>query len=199
MRERTRARRALAVTATVLAGVLGVTACAPQGEADDPTVANAGYNAADGSFTIWAPDERADAPEITGTTYGGEEIDLADWAGDVVVLNFWYAACPPCRAEAPDLAEVATQYADRGVHLLGVNSTDDAATADAFAQTFGVPYPSLDDSSASVVAALEGTVPLKAMPTTLVLDREGRPAARVLGLVDGATLGGLIDDVLAEG
>ena len=165
---------------------------------DVPTVAEAGYEAGDGTFTTWAPEDRAEAPVIAGETFAGDPVDLADWRGDVVVLNFWYAACPPCRAEAPDFAAVANDYADDGVHLLGINGTDDAATADAFAATFAIPYPSLNDSSASAVAALEGLVPLKAMPTTVILDREGRPAARIIGPASGITLRSLIDDIAAE-
>ena len=189
-------KRLLAVA--VLGASLALAACAPSQEAGDPTVAEAGYEAGDGTFTTWAPEDRAEAPVIAGETFAGDPVDLADWRGDVVVLNFWYAACPPCRAEAPDFAAVANDYADDGVHLLGINGTDDAATADAFAATFAIPYPSLNDSSASAVAALEGLVPLKAMPTTVILDREGRPAARIIGMASGATLRGLIDDIAAE-
>jgi len=84
------------------------------------------------------------------------------------------------------------------VHLLGVNPRDDAATAQAFERTFGVPYPSLWDRDARGVAAMQGLVPLQAMPTTVVLDREGRVAARILGQADPTILRGLIDDVVAE-
>ena len=191
-----RARRALAVA--MLGATLTLVACTPNQDATDPTVAEAGYEAGDGTYTTWAPEDRTEAPVIAGETFAGEPLDIADWRGDVVVLNFWYAACPPCRAEAPDFAAVANDYADDGVHLLGINGTDDAATADAFAATFAIPYPSLNDSSASAVAALEGLVPLKAMPTTVILDREGRPAARIIGPASGITLRSLIDDIAAE-
>ncbi|PWD50567.1 TlpA family protein disulfide reductase [Serinibacter arcticus] len=184
--------------ASLAVGSLALSACTP-GDDTDPTVAEQGYQEGNGAFTTWAPAERPDAPDITGVDFAGNAIDLADWRGDVVVLNFWYAACPPCRAEAPDLAEISVDYADRGVQLLGINGTDDAATADAFATTYGITYPSLDDHDAGAVAALEGLVPLRAMPTTVVLDRDGRPAARIVGLATGTTLRGLVDDVLAEG
>jgi peroxiredoxin len=123
---------------------------------------------------------------------------VTNWRGDVVVLNTWYAACPPCRAEAPDLVSLAGDYADEGVHLLGINGTDDAGAAQAFERTFGVTYPSIADSDGRAIATLQGAVPLQAVPTTVVLDREGRVAARVLGLADGSTLRAMVDDVLAE-
>lgn len=99
---------------TLLAGLgagalLALAACAPGGTQD--SLAGSGYIAADGSFASWAPDERSEPIALVGTTYGGEELDLADWRGDVAVVNFWYAACPPCRAEAPDLKAL---HADRG-------------------------------------------------------------------------------------
>jgi peroxiredoxin len=191
-------RRAL--LGLVGAGALaGLAACAPGGSTGAPGgTADAGYVAGDGSFATWTRAER-DAPvEHTGTAYDGTEIDLADWRGDVVIMNFWYAACPPCRAEAPDLAAIHADYSGQGVQLLGINPRDDAGTAQAFERTFSVPYPSLHDEQARGVAALEGLVPLQAMPSTVVLDPEGRVAARILGQADPTILRGLIDDVLAE-
>ncbi|RPF27436.1 TlpA family protein disulfide reductase [Georgenia muralis] len=193
---------ARALTRRALLGVLAaglLAACAPGGSTGAPGGAtDAGYVAGDGSFATWTPDERGDAVEHTGTSYSGEEVDLATWRGDVVVMNFWYAACPPCRKEAPDLVALHEDYAGEGVRLLGVNPRDDAGTAQAFERTFAIPYPSLHDEGARAVAAFEGVVPLQAMPTTVVLDRDGRVAARILGQVDPAVLRGLVDDVLAE-
>lgn len=185
------------VSLGLLPAVLVLAGCAPQ-EAD-PAVANAGYEAGDGSYTSWAPDSRSDAIDLTATTYDGEDVSLADLRGEVVVLNYWYAACPPCRVEAEDLESISNDYAEQGVRFLGVNGRDDAATAEAFNDTFGVTYPSIDDRDAAAVAAMEGAVPLNAVPTTVVLDSSGRPAARILGIADDATLRGILDDTLAEG
>jgi len=184
---------ALGLAAALLGG------CAPGGTTEGAGTVDAGYEAGDGSFTTWDAGERGDPVEHTGTSYDGTGIDLADWRGDVVVLNFWYAACPPCRAEAPDLAAIHDDYSAQGVQMLGINPRDDAGTAQAFERTFSVPYPSLHDQGARGVAALEGLVPLQAMPSTVVLDRQGRVAARILGQADPTILRGLIDDVLAEG
>lgn len=184
----------------LVALVTTLAACAPGDDAATPDdVVDQGYQSGDGSTTTWAPADRVGPVEITGTDYEGGEHDLAAWRGDVVLLNTWYAACPPCRAEAPDLAGVATNYADQGLHVLGINSRDAAGTAQAFQRQLGVPYPSLDDTSGSAVAALQGVVPVSAVPTTVLLDREGRVAARVLGLVEGSTLRALVEDLLAEG
>ncbi len=197
---RDRARRRWAVVA-LTAAALAPAGC---GGSDDGTsngsddVVDQGYQSGDGSVTTWPPDERGDPVELSGTDFAGAAQDVALWRGDVVVLNTWYAACPPCRKEAPDLVAVAVDYADKGVHVLGINGVDDAGAAEAFQRTFDVPYPSIQDTDKQAVAALQGVVPVQATPTTVVLDRSGRVAARVVGTVDGSTLRALVDEVLAQ-
>jgi peroxiredoxin len=188
-----RARRGVVVA--VLGAALALAGCGVgngSGEAADP-----GYASGDGTVTTWDAAHRGAPVELTGRTYAGAEVDLATWRGDVVVVNFWYAGCPPCRSEAPDLAALARDYEARGVRLLGVNSRDDAGTAQAFERTFAVPYPSLDDARSQAVAALQGVVAVRAVPTTVVLDPEGRVAARVIGRADAATLRALVEQELA--
>ncbi len=193
-----RARTAAAVAASIALG-LGLGACSPSvdgGWTDGGD--EAGYVSGDRSVTTWPAGDRTGPVEITGVDFTGAPVDVAAWRGDVVVLNTWYAACPPCRAEAPDLVEIATEYADDGVHLLGINATDDAGAAQPFERTFEVPYPSVHDVDGAAIAALQGVVPVQAVPTTVVLDRDGAVAARILGRVDASTLRALIDDALAE-
>lgn len=199
----TRHRIGRAVLA-VSAGIALVAGCtststpdgAESGAAAD--VVDQGYQSGDGSSRLWATSDRSEPVELSGTDFAGVAQDVTDWRGEVVVLNTWYSACPPCRAEAPDLVALANDYAAAGVHVLGINGTDDAGTAEAFQRTFEVPYPSIADTGGHAIAALQGAVPIQAVPTTVVLDREGRVAARVLGLADGSTLRGLVDTVIAE-
>lgn len=175
--------------------------CAPtttESPDDSDKVSNSGYVSGDGTVTIWKPAERNDPVELAGVTFDEDQVDVSDWNGSLVVLNFWYAACPPCRAEAPDLKEIAEEFADDGVQFLGVNSTDDPGTAAAFERTFEVPYPSLHDSRSQGVAAMQGKVALQAVPTTVILDPDGRVAARIIGRADAATLRSLIKDLQAE-
>jgi thiol-disulfide isomerase/thioredoxin len=157
-----------------------------------------GYVSGDGTVLVVPAADRAEVPAWGGDTVDGASIDSADLDG-VVVLNFWYAGCPPCRVEAPDLEEVFQQYGDR-VTFLGVNVRDSAATASSFEREFGVTYDSiLDVSTRDVLSAFAGQVPPSAVPTTLVLDAEGRVAARISGMLPSATtLGDLIDQVLGE-
>jgi thiol-disulfide isomerase/thioredoxin len=158
-----------------------------------------GFVSGDGSVQQWDVGDRKAPVTITGKDFSGADVSTADWAGDVVVVNTWYAGCAPCRAEAPDLVALAKERAADGVHVLGINTQDDAGAAQAFERTFAVPYPSVEDSSGQVIARLSGVVPLQAVPTTVVLDREHRPAARLLGQADPSTLKAILDDVLAEG
>ncbi|MDF2847166.1 MAG: TlpA family protein disulfide reductase, partial [Oerskovia sp.] len=161
-------------------------------------VVGQGYVSGDGSVKTWDVSDRDEPVVLTGTDYEGGAVDTSQWLGDVVVINTWYASCAPCRAEAPDLVALANDRAAEGVHLLGINSTDDAGAALAFERTFEVPYPSIEDTRGEAIATLEGSVPLQAVPTTVVLDREGRVAARIIGRAEGSTLGALVDDLLAE-
>lgn len=157
-----------------------------------------GYISGDGTVLQVPAADREDVRPWGGETADGATIDSADLDG-VVVLNFWYAGCPPCRVEAPDLEAVFQEYGDT-ITFLGVNVRDSAATANSFEREFGVSYDSiLDVSTRDVLSAFAGQVPPSAVPTTLVLDTQGRVAARISGMVPSATtLSDIVDDVLAE-
>lgn len=154
------------------------------------------YEGADGAFTIWNEGERLDAVNASGTTFDGQEISLEDYRGKVVLINTWYASCPPCRAEAEDLAAIAADYPD--VVMIGVNTRDAAGAAEAFDRTFKIPYASVEGKDGRFISGLEGTVPLQAVPTTLILDPDGRPAARYLGQIDPTIVRGFLDDAGAK-
>ncbi|QIM15364.1 TlpA family protein disulfide reductase [Leucobacter insecticola] len=160
-----------------------------------------GYIAGDGSTISIPASERTSAVEFSGETDLGSVYGSADTLGSVTVVNFWYAGCAPCRAEAPDLEEAYQKFAPEGVKFLGVNTRDQVAQAQQFAEQFGIEYPSIIDNAGgrAVQRAFAGQVPLNAVPTTLVLDTEGRVAHRVLGqLADVSQLRTLIEETLAE-
>ena len=120
--------------------------------------------------------------------------------GDVVVVNFWYAQCPPCRVEAAHLESVWTDYQDEGVSFVGVNTIDQADQARSFAESWGVTYPSvIDANDGAVKLAFAAVSPISATPVTLVLDTRGRVAARILGAIDSPSiLATLVRDTLEE-
>lgn len=159
-----------------------------------------GYISGDGAYTVIAAADRGEPITFSGEVESGDTVSSDDYRGDVLVVNFWYAGCPPCRLEAPDLEALAQQFAPDGVSFLGVNIYDQAPTALSFAEEFGVTYPSiLDVNDGSVRLAFAGQVAPTAVPTTLVLDQQGRVAARIAGLVsEPSVLRAMITDVLAE-
>jgi thiol-disulfide isomerase/thioredoxin len=159
-----------------------------------------GYISGDGAYTVIAEADRGEAIEFEGTIENGDTVSSDDYRGEVLVVNFWYAACPPCRLEGPDLEALSQQFAPDGVSFLGVNIYDQAPTAMSFAEEFGVTYPSiLDANDGSVRLAFAGQVAPNAVPTTLVLDQQGRVAARISGVIsEPSVLRSMITDVLAE-
>jgi thiol-disulfide isomerase/thioredoxin len=183
---------ALAAAVTlVLAGCAG-------GAIGASTPASSGQSFVGASYasTVFRSGGRPVAPDITGTTLSGRRLSLDSFRGSVLVINFWGSWCAPCRAEAPDLAALARNLGPRGVRFLGIDIRDDPVSADAFIQSFGVPYPSLNDPGDELALAFRGTVPPAAIPTTLVIDRSGRIAARVEGSVSYDELRALIMGVI---
>ena len=200
-RARMRPRPALAVAALVAASALALTGCASDPLADQFREGSGkNYIAGDGTISEFAEPQRGEPIEFSGDTVEGGTFDSADTLGEVTVVNFWYAGCAPCRVEAPILEEVSEQFGDDGVSFVGVNVRDQAGTAASFEETYGVTYPSiLDVESGTAQLAFAGPVPAAAVPTTIVLDQEGRVAARVLGqLTDASILESIIDGILAE-
>lgn len=161
---------------------------------------NQNYISGDGSLTVIAEGDRADPVEFAGETDAGESVSSDDYAGEVLVINFWYAACPPCRLEAPDLQALAQKFEGEGASFLGVNVRDQAENAHSFAEKWGISYPSvIDANDGNMLYAFAGTVAPNAVPTTLVIDKQGRVAARFLGLIsEPSTLEAIITDTIAE-
>lgn len=148
-----------------------------------------------GSGLTLYPDEKAILlPAIEGRTIAGETLPLQDLRGHVAVINVWGSWCAPCRAEAPDLAAISKEAAPRGVRFVGIDTHDNPAAGRAFERNYGSSYPSYDDQNGLVLAQFTGIIPVSAVPSTLVADRDGVIRARVVGRVDATTLRGLIED-----
>lgn len=159
---------------------------------------NKNYIAGDGSVTEYGQSDRKEPVEFTAALFDGGKVTSADFPGQVTVLNFWYAACAPCRLEAPDMQELNESFKAQNVEFLGVNVRDEKAAADAFERNFGLKYPSIMDKDGGVLLAMTKFVPPAAVPTTLVLDKKGRVSARILGVADKGTLKALISTALTE-
>ncbi len=182
------------VTSAVFALLmLGVTAACSN---DIGSSGDQGYVAGKGIITELAEADRKAPAELSGETLDGEQVALADYAGQVVVVNVWGSWCAPCRAEAPMLAAAAADLAKDDVAFLGIDSRDPSrSAAQAFVRRFEIPYPSIYDQEGRTLLAFRGTLNPNAIPATIVIDREGRVAASVLGEITRTTLFALVEGV----
>lgn len=165
------------VLALAVAGVVLVTGGEPECTTRLPGVR--------GGVCLADPVDRPDAPDEARPVLGQDAtVNLADFAGDVVVANFWASWCGPCRREQPDLNRAAADLAPLGVTFLGVNVADDStANALAHESEFAIPYPSIEDPSAQYAASFRGIGP-RTMPSTVLVDRRGRVAVSLFGETD---------------
>jgi len=193
-------RVAAAVLGIALAG--GLAACS-----NDPVASqyrngdNKGYIGSDGMrVEEIKPADRTKPVSFGGTLESGKMFDSSSVAGDVTVVNFWYAACGPCRVEAKDLESVWQKFDGKNVSFVGVNTYDQAGTATAFNDKYGITYPSIIDvNTGDAKLAFAEVTSIQATPTTLVLDKQGRVAARVIGPIGSASiLETLVQDALDE-
>ncbi|MFZ1412631.1 MAG: TlpA disulfide reductase family protein [Micropruina sp.] len=180
-----------ALLALLVSGVLVGCGSTPSSEG--------GFVNGDGSLTMIAPDRRAAAPTIRGETLEGTPWSSESAQGKVLVYNVWGSWCAPCRKEAPALVAAAKRTADIAV-FIGLNTRDlDRAQAQAFVRAFEVDYPNLYDPNARLLLEFGTQLPPSAIPTTLVVDRQGRVAARIIGEVTTPLLAGLVEDVAKGG
>lgn len=155
--------------------------------------------AGDGQVVQVEPADREDPVQVSGETVQGEPLDLADFRGEVVVVNVWWSGCGPCRTEMPMLVEAEEELPADQVEFVGINirdaSTENAA---AFERQLGVDYPSLYDPGSQTLLRFGSYQPY-APPSTLLLDEEGRVAALVNGPIPSkATLTELVEEIAAE-
>lgn len=162
-------------------------------------VARQSVDSAEPGLAVYPPRERTNAPSLGGTTLGGAAFSLSDLTGKIVVINVWGSWCAPCRAETPDLVRLSHQFAHRGVAFVGINTRDNPAAAKTFVRHFKVPYPSVEDDNGRLLLNFRHIIPTAVVPSSVVIDRHHKVAARVIGRVDYTTLRGLLEDELAGG
>ena len=197
--ERTRrVRRSAALTAPLAAVALLVSACGSGGTSGGGGNTNF-VTGTDGVATV-AQGKRTPAPDLSGKTIAGKTLDVADYKGKVVVLNVWGSWCNPCRAEAKYFAKVSKAYAGKGVQFVGINTRDTSTGAAlAFEKDWDITYPSLYDPTGKQMLRFgKGTLNPQAIPSTLILDRDGKIAARSLSALSEERLLKMLKPVVAE-
>ena len=196
-----RVRPGQAVATAVLVGTAAAVLAGCTGGAGASNVsASNGQSFVAGSpgTTLYRTGAGPRVPAVAGPVVGGGRLSLAAYRGHVVVLNFWGSWCTPCREEAPSLAALARRLTPAGVRFLGIDIRDSPASAQAFTSDFRISYPSLDDPGDTIALNFRDTVPPAGIPTTLVISRSGRIAARVIGPVTYSGLKSLIHRVAAQ-
>ncbi|MCT2592092.1 TlpA family protein disulfide reductase [Streptomyces sp. N2-109] len=144
--------------------------------------------------------KRKAAPDISGESVDGKKLSLKDYRGKIVVLNVWGSWCAPCRAEAPHMAKVAKDTKPKGVEFIGINTRDlDKANARAFERTYDIDYPSFFDPSGKQVRRFpSNTLSPQTIPSTVVLDRDGKIAVRALKELSEDELRAMVKPLIAE-
>ncbi|WP_446666200.1 TlpA family protein disulfide reductase [Flexivirga sp. B27] len=192
--------RTISALALACVAALGLTACSSDGNSISKQ-ANQGsdknYLAGDGTLAQLSPSQRGKPVTLTGKLLDGKAWSTKDHSGKVIVVNVWGSWCPPCKAETPDLQKAWTKLKKKGVLMIGIDRQEGPQTAAAYLRSAGVTYPSLRDDGGAALVALQGKA--SATPSTLVLDKQHRIAARVSGPTTDTTLIGLVDDVLKKG
>jgi thiol-disulfide isomerase/thioredoxin len=156
-----------------------------------------GYIDGKGVITLLPDGDRKAPGDVSGETLEGDQVSLSSYAGKVVVINVWGSWCPPCRAEADELAAAARELGPKGVVFLGIDTRE--ASRDnglSFQRRYDVPYPSIYDPGGRTMLAFHGTLTPNAIPSTVVIDAKGRVAASILGEVTSrTTLADLVEEV----
>jgi len=150
------------------------------------------FVAGSGNATFVKKSERKNAPIISGETLtsGVKTLNL----NQVTVINVWASWCAPCRAEAPVLQDASIQYPQ--VQFAGILTRDNISSAKAFYENFKLTYPTFIDDA--LLLGFSGSIIPNAIPTTLIIDKNGKVAVRISGEVTVATLKKLLDKVLAD-
>lgn len=155
--------------------------------------------ATDGVVEVIVAEDRQQVDPFTGDLLDGGGFDSTSLAGKVVVYNVWGSWCAPCRTEAPVLKRVSEETQRLDVRFVGINVRDNDAAARAFEDTYGIEYPSITtDTSTDAVLAFGPALPPSAVPSTLVVDAQGRLAARIVGPADYTTLTTIVSETAAE-
>ncbi|PYC67850.1 redoxin [Streptomyces tateyamensis] len=189
----------LAAALTAAAAALTLTGCSSTG-AGSSGDAQAGFVTGSGGIDTAAAASREAAPAIGGNDLEGKPVALGDYRGKIVVINIWGSWCSPCRAEAKGLEQVYEKYQGQGVQFLGINTRDtDVTNAKQFESTHGISYPSIyDPDGTQILKFPKGAFNPQSIPTTVVIDRQGRMAARAMKGLTQDELDSMIAPVLAE-
>jgi thiol-disulfide isomerase/thioredoxin len=189
----------IAAAPIALALVVGLGGCSTSASATNDQQTNYVALNGVGVVTVYAVGHRKLAPPVTGSDLGGHPLTLSQFAGKVIVLNFWASWCPPCRSEAAALEQVYTDTRTSGVQFVGVDIRENGVSDGVhFETTHRIDYPSFSDQASHIALDFRSTG-VQSPPTTIIIDRQGRIAARGLGEMTYPQLLSVVQQVAAQG
>lgn len=186
------------IAALAAASALALAGCSTSSGSNDSS--NTNFVKGTGETSTVAVKDRGAPISISGKDLDGNQLSLSDYRGKIVVLNVWGSWCSPCRAEADGLETVYTADKDKGVQFVGIDTRDlQTAQPKAFVADHDITYPSLYDPAGDLLLKFPaGTLNPQTIPTTIILDRQGRVAARALLPLSSSQLTQMLAPVLAE-
>ncbi|EGX61589.1 hypothetical protein SZN_01579 [Streptomyces zinciresistens K42] len=195
---RVRSRTSLLAAAGAAVAALVLSACGSGGVSGGGGDTN--FVTGNNGIATVAQGKRTAAPELSGKTLEGEQLSTDRFKGKILVVNVWGSWCGPCRLEAKYFEKVYQDTKGQGVQFVGINTRDTSTTpALAFEKRWGITYPSLYDPSGKLMLRFKkGTLNPQLIPSTLVIDRDGKIAARALQALSEEKLRSMIEPVLAE-
>ncbi|MCA1223858.1 TlpA family protein disulfide reductase [Streptomyces sp. 8L] len=195
-----RASHVALLAALCTLGTLSLAACGTEGKTSTASAATSAVTSSDGTVTV-PKGQRQFPREIRGETIEGKNFNVADLKAKVVVINVWGSWCPPCRAEAPHFSKVAQETESKGVAFVGIDTREaNRGQALAFQKDFGIKYSSLYDPTGKVIlnGFPKGSLNPQAIPSTIILDRHGRIAARALRELTEESLRKMLKPLILE-
>ena len=153
------------------------------------SVSEESFVAGDGVVTFVSQENRSLAPEINGVSLTGKNISVEN--GKTTVINIWASWCSPCRAEAPSLQALSDKYPKN--QFIGILTRDSKNSALAFSRRFKIQYPTIADDS--ILLGFRNSLPVTSIPTTIILDKNKKVAARISGAITIASLSELIEKI----
>jgi peroxiredoxin len=189
-----RARRPLAAAACALAAAAVLAGCSTT----TGGAGNTGFVAETTGISDVAAAQRVAAPDLSGTTLTGQKFALSQDRGHYVVVNVWGSWCTPCREEGPALEETYQKFQAKGVDFMGINTRDDNDAALAYVAQEGITYPSLQDPDETLVLEFKAILPPTTVPSTVIIDPQGRVAVRILGAVTEPQLVQQLNSLLSQ-
>jgi len=157
-----------------------------------------GFVSGDGTSIFLNQNERKPAPELSNVEFLSSEIDLKTLKNKVVLINVWGSWCSPCRKEAPELEELYLKNKADNVEFIGINIRDSKISANRFIENFSITYPNIFDRDGKLLLGYKDSLPANAIPSTILIDKNGLVAARQLGPIDKSLIQGFISALVEE-